>query len=232
MWNSRHKLHAAVARGGAARAGRSACACPTSHFVNGARTRAAVPGRDGAGALRPGLLLGRRAQVLADAGRRTRPRSATPAASRRTRPTRRSARGLTGHTEVVRVVFDPPKVELRGAAARLLGEPRPDAGHAPGQRRRHAVPLGDLLRTARRSAPRPRPRATPTSRRSRRRRPRRDHDRDRARRPSSTTPRTTTSSTSRKNPNGYCGLGGTGVACPVGLAARPDAWPSLTRPPR
>ena len=22
-----------------------------------------------------------------------------------------------------------------------------------------------------------------------------------------------------KNPNGYCGLGGTGVACPVGLAA-------------
>jgi peptide-methionine (S)-S-oxide reductase len=24
-----------------------------------------------------------------------------------------------------------------------------------------------------------------------------------------------------KNPNGYCGLGGTGVACPVGLAAKP-----------
>ena len=22
-----------------------------------------------------------------------------------------------------------------------------------------------------------------------------------------------------KNPNGYCGLGGTGVACPVGIAA-------------
>ena len=22
-----------------------------------------------------------------------------------------------------------------------------------------------------------------------------------------------------KNPNGYCGLGGTGVACPIGLAA-------------
>ena len=23
-----------------------------------------------------------------------------------------------------------------------------------------------------------------------------------------------------KNPNGYCGLGGTGVACPIGLGAR------------
>ncbi|MBV8929757.1 MAG: peptide-methionine (S)-S-oxide reductase MsrA [Mycobacteriaceae bacterium] len=26
-----------------------------------------------------------------------------------------------------------------------------------------------------------------------------------------------------KNPNGYCGLGGTGVSCPVGLTARPEA---------
>jgi peptide-methionine (S)-S-oxide reductase len=26
-----------------------------------------------------------------------------------------------------------------------------------------------------------------------------------------------------KNPNGYCGLGGTGVSCPVGLAASPSA---------
>ena len=38
-------------------------------------------------------------------------------------------------------------------------------------------------------------------------------------RPSSTTPRTTTSSTWRKVPNGYCGLGGTGVSCPVGLTS-------------
>ena len=30
------------------------------------------------------------------------------------------------------------------AAAAVLGEPRPDPGHAPGQRRRHPVPLGDL----------------------------------------------------------------------------------------
>ena len=31
--------------------------------------------------------------------------------------------GMTGHNEVVRVVFDPTAVSLRGAAARLLGEP-------------------------------------------------------------------------------------------------------------
>lgn len=39
--------------------------------------------------------------------------------------------------------------------AGVLGAPRPDAGHAPAQRPRHAVPLGALLR-----GPRPvRPRA-------------------------------------------------------------------------
>jgi peptide-methionine (S)-S-oxide reductase len=25
-----------------------------------------------------------------------------------------------------------------------------------------------------------------------------------------------------KNPDGYCGLGGTGVSCPVGLSSRPE----------
>ena len=43
--------------------------------------------------------------------------------------------------------------------AHVLGGPRPDAGHAPGQRRRHAVPLGGLLRR-RRAARRARRRAT------------------------------------------------------------------------
>ena len=49
--------------------------------------------------------------------------------------------------------------------------------------------------------------------------PRRDHDRDRRRARRSTTPRTITSSTWRKNPGGYCGLGGTGVSCPIGVGA-------------
>jgi peptide-methionine (S)-S-oxide reductase len=38
----------------------------------------------------------------------------------------------------------PAKVSYDDLLKRLLGEPRPDAGHAPGQRRRHAVPLRDL----------------------------------------------------------------------------------------
>ncbi len=101
----------------------------------------------------------------------------------------------TGHTEVVLVVFDPAVVELRGDPAHLLGEPRPDPGHAPGQRRRHAVPLGDLHVLARAAAS-----AAESSRdayqkmlsdgRLRRRSP----PRSPTRRPS-ITPRTTTSST-------------------------------------
>ncbi len=31
-------------------------------------------------------------------------------------------------------------------------------------------------------------------------------------------PRIITSSTLAKNPDGYCGLGGTGISCPVGIA--------------
>ena len=100
----------------------------------------------------------------------------------------------------------------------VLGEPRPDAGHAPGQRRRHAVPLGDLH--LRRRAARGR---RGVARRATRRR---------------STPRATATITTEigdapefyyaedyhqqylaKNPGGYCGIGGTGVACPIGLAA-------------
>ncbi len=50
--------------------------------------------------------------------------------------------GRTGHNEVALVVFDPSVVELRDVAQGILGEPRPDPGHAPRQRRRHPIPLG------------------------------------------------------------------------------------------
>ena len=94
--------------------------------------RAALPGRDGARALRPRLLLGRRAQVLGgqgrvlDVGRLRRRLDAEPdlrgGLQRPHRPHRGRARGLR-----------PARDRLRRPAAHLLGGPRPDAGHAPGQ---------------------------------------------------------------------------------------------------
>src|SRR5829696_1337452 len=59
--------------------------------------------------------------------------------------------GRTGHNEVVLVVYDPAVVTFEDLL-KVLGEPRPDAGHAPGQRRRHAIPLRHLRPG--RSAPR------------------------------------------------------------------------------
>ena len=73
--------------------------------------------------------------------------------------------GRTGHNEVVLAVFDTSKTSYEAMLRSLLGGPRPDPGHAPGQRRRHAVPLGDLLDVARRSAT-PRSRHATCSRRS------------------------------------------------------------------
>ena len=64
--------------------------------------------------------------------------------------------GRTGHAEAVLVVFDPDRRRLRPVAQVVLGGPRPDAGDASGQRRRHAVPQRRLLHRARASASRPR----------------------------------------------------------------------------
>ena len=117
--------------------------------------------------------------------------------------------GRTGHTEVGARRLRPEEGELRGAAARLLGEPRPDPGDAPGQRRGHAVPLGHLHVRRGSAERRPRPRARPT------------------RRPSTAAGHGAITTEIReapefyyaedyhqqylaKNPQGYCGLGGTG----------------------
>ena len=186
------------------------------HAVLGTPMQAAVPRGIRTARRRDGLLLGRRARVLAGRRASTRPPSATPVATPRTRPTRRSARGRTGHAEVVLVVFDPAKTTYEQMLRAVLGEPRPDPGHAAGQRPRHPVPLGDLLghRPAHRELPRT-PHATRTTSAAREAATPRSPPRS-PRRARSTTPRTTTSSTWTRTRGGYCGLGGTGVSCPVG----------------
>ena len=105
--------------------------------------------------------------------------------------------GMTGHNEVVLVVFDPKVDQLRRPAEGVLGEPRSDAGHAAGQRRRHAVPLGHLL-LRRGAAARGGASRDAFQKRLDGGGLRRDHDRDPAGARSSTTPRTITSSTSRR----------------------------------
>ena len=123
--------------------------------------------------------------------------------------------GMTGHAEVVLAVFDPERDELRRDAAHLLGGSRPDPGHAPGKRRRNPVPVGDLCRV----------------RRAARRGRALEGDVRRRRSPREGFGEITTEIRGAqtfyyaedyhqqylaKNPNGYCGIGGTGVSCPVG----------------
>ena len=75
----------------------------------------------------------------------TRPPSATRAASRRTRRTRRSAPDAPGTRRTSSSSTTPSgRADVRPAQG-VLGEPRPDPGLPPGQRRRHAVPLRALL---------------------------------------------------------------------------------------
>ena len=52
--------------------------------------------------------------------------------------------GRTGHAEVVLVVFDPAVVTYEQLLKAFWEDHDPTPGHAPGQRRRHAVPQRDL----------------------------------------------------------------------------------------
>ena len=108
--------------------------------------------------------------------------------------------------------------QLRGDPAAVLGEPRPDAGHAPGQRRRHAVPLGDLRHDAGPARGRGGARATMFQQALGVGRLRADHDRDRGRPAPSTTPSRTTSSTWPRTRTATAASAAPASSCPIGLA--------------
>ena len=114
---------------------------PERHFVNGHPLAPPYPDGLEQAMFGLGCFWGAERKFWEADGRVGRPRSATPAGFTPNPTYEEVCSGRTGHTEVVLVVFDPEKITLRRAAEDLLGEPRPDAGHAPGQRRRHPVPL-------------------------------------------------------------------------------------------
>ena len=172
------------ARGRAPRPRRRRCPSPSATSCSARRSSRPFPEGLETAVVRHGLLLGRRAHVLAGRRASTRPRSATPAATRRTRPTRRSARGRTGHTEAVLVVFDPAADHLRASCCSVFWE-----SHDPTQGMRQGNDVGTQYRSAiyydrrRRSARRPRRSRDAYQERLTAAGLRRDHHRDRARRP-------------------------------------------------
>ena len=126
--------------------------------------------------------------------------------------------GNTGHTEAVRVVFDPRAVSYRDLLKVFWESARSDPRHGSGQRPRHPVPVGDLYHSPEQKAD-----AEDTASAF-------QEQLTRARLRQITTeiaqapefyfaePYHQQYLSDNKNPYGYCGLGGTGVSCPVGVA--------------
>jgi peptide-methionine (S)-S-oxide reductase len=129
--------------------------------------------------------------------------------------------GMTGHTEVVRVIFD-PKVVGYDALLRTFWE-----NHDPTQGMRQGNDVGTQYRSAIYYANDAQKKAAEASR---------DAYQNRLRDAGYGDVTTEIAPAGAfyyaeeyhqqylaKNPDGYCGIGGTGVSCPVGLAGAPSA---------
>ena len=121
--------------------------------------------------------------------------------------------GRTGHNEVVRVVFDPSRVSYDALAEGVLGGPRPDPGHAAGERRRHPVPLRHL-HVPRRSRSAAALASKETFGKSLAEAGRGDITTEIIDAPQFYFAEDYHQQYLDKNPGGYCGLGGTGVCYP------------------
>jgi peptide-methionine (S)-S-oxide reductase len=129
--------------------------------------------------------------------------------------------GLTGHAEVVRVVFDPKRVSYEDLL-RVFWE-----GHDPTQGMRQGNDVGTTYRSAVYTYGEEQRRQAEASREAYQKAlDARGHG------PITTEIREAPEfyyaeeyhqQYLAKNPHGYCGLGGTGVSCPVGLAAADGA---------
>ena len=126
--------------------------------------------------------------------------------------------GRTGHTEVVRVVYDPARISYAELLRIFWESHDPTQGMRQGNDVGHPVPLRRSTCTGRSSAARPRRRARPT-RSASARRGFGEITTEIREAPPFYYAEDYHQQYLAKNPQGYCGLGGTGVACQVGVDA-------------
>ena len=193
---------------------------PASHFVNGARLEPPFPEGTELALFGLGCFWGAERKFWQTPGVVS--TSAGYAGGSTPNPTYREVcSGQTGHTEVVRVVFDPRKVSY-AELLRVFWE-----AHDPTQGMRQGNDAGTQYRSAIYTYGDEQARAAAASR----------AEYQRALEAAGIGPITTEIREApefyyaedyhqqylAKNPGGYCGIGGTGVACPIGLAATRSA---------